>query len=69
MTKSEPTIQQKIAELDELLAWFNGDEFVLEQASEKLKEAKKLAEAIETGLNSLENDITIIKKSFASDAE
>lgn len=69
MTKNEPTIQQKIAELDELLAWFNGDEFVLEQAGEKLNEAKKLAEAIETGLNSLENDITIIKRSFASDTE
>ncbi len=69
MTKNEPTIQQKIAELDELLAWFNGDEFVLEQASQKLKEAKKLAEDIEAGLNSLENDITIIKQSFASDAE
>lgn len=69
MTKNEPTIQDKIAQLDDLLAWFNGDDFVLEQASDKLKAAKKLAEDIETGLNSLENDITIIKQSFASDAE
>lgn len=69
MTKNEPTIQDKVAQLDELLAWFSGDDFVLEQASDKLKEAKKLAETIESGLNSLENEITIIKKSFASDAE
>lgn len=69
MTKNNPTIQDKIAELDELLAWFSGEEFVLEQAGDKLKAAKKLADDIETGLNSLENDIEVIKKSFASDAE
>lgn len=69
MTKNEPTIQDKVAQLDELLAWFSGEDFVLEQASDKLEEAKKLAETIEAGLNSLENEITIIKKSFASDAE
>lgn len=69
MTKNEPTIQDKTAKLNELLAWFNGDEFVLEQAGEKLKEAKKLADEIESDLSTLENDITIIKKSFASDSE
>jgi exonuclease VII small subunit len=69
MTKNDPMIQDKIAELDELLAWFNSDEFVLEQAGDKLKAAKKLADDIETGLNSLENEIEVIKKSFASDAE
>lgn len=69
MTKNEPTIQDKTAKLNELLAWFNGDEFVLEQAGEKLNEAKKLADEIESDLSTLENDITIIKKSFASDSE
>ena len=69
MTKNEPTIQDKTTQLNELLAWFSGDDFVLEQAGDKLKEAKKLADEIEEGLNSLENDIAIIKKSFASDSE
>lgn len=69
MTKSEITIQDKVTKLDELLAWFNSDDFVLEQAGDKLKEAKKLADEIEQGLSSLENDITIIKQSFASDKE
>jgi exonuclease VII small subunit len=69
MTKNEPTIQDKTEKLNELLAWFNSDDFVLEQASDKLKEAKKLADDIETGLSSLENDIAIIKQSFASDKD
>ncbi len=69
MSKSEPTIQEKMMKLDELLAWFNGDDFALEQATAKLQEAKVLAGDIEKNLTTLENEITIVKQSFASDAE
>lgn len=69
MSKStEKTIQAKLSELDELIAWFHGDEFELERASEKLKQAKELAGGIEHDLNAVENEIAIIKQSFASDA-
>jgi len=68
MSKSDkPTIQEKIEQLDQLAAWFDGDDFQLEQASEKLKEAAKLATEIEQDLNSVANEINEIKKSFASD--
>lgn len=69
MSKSDikPTIQDKVASLDELVAWFQGDDFELEQASAKLKEAAKLASEIEHDLEAVANDIQIVKKSFASD--
>ena len=68
MSKSEkPSIQIKLAQLDTIVAWFEGEEFELEQASAKLQEAKKLAVDIEHDLDSVENEITIIKQSFATD--
>lgn len=63
------SIQVKLQQLDELVAWFQGDDFELEQATGKLQEAKRLAGEIEHDLEAVENEITIIKKSFASDAE
>lgn len=67
MTKNNPTIQNKIADLDKLVAWFQSDEFELEQASAKLKEAAKLAAEIEHDLEAVANDIQLVKKSFATD--
>lgn len=69
MTKDNQTIQQKIDQLDQAVAWFESDDFELEQASVKLKEAAKLAAEIEHDLDNVANDIQIVKKSFASDSE
>ncbi|MDQ5982533.1 MAG: exodeoxyribonuclease small subunit [Patescibacteria group bacterium] len=69
MTKDNQTIQQKIDQLDQAVAWFESDDFELEQASVKLKEAAKLAADIEHDLDNVANDIQIVKKSFASDSE
>jgi len=69
MTKSnDMTIQQKIAQLDELVAWFDGEDFTLEAALEKFKEAEALAKTIEADLSALKNEITVIKQSFDSDS-
>jgi exonuclease VII small subunit len=69
MSKSDtqPTIQDKVANLDKLVAWFQSDDFELEQASAKLKEAAKLAQEIEHDLETVANDIQVVKKSFATD--
>lgn len=64
MTKSEKTIQEKIAELDKLVAWFESDDFQLEQASAKLQEAAKLAAEIENDLENIGNEIRQVKQSF-----
>lgn len=64
MTKNDKTIHEKTAELDELVTWFNGDDFALEDAVVKFKQAEVLAEAIEKDLLSIKNDIEIVKQKF-----
>jgi exodeoxyribonuclease VII small subunit len=67
MTQSK-TIQQKTTELTELVAWFDSEEFTLEQALDKFKEAEALAQAIEQDLTTLRNEIEVVKKSFDSES-
>ena len=70
MTKNDKTtVQEKINQLDNLVNWFDGDNFELEQASTKLKEAAKLAKDIEKDLSIVENDIAEVKRSFASESD
>jgi exodeoxyribonuclease VII small subunit len=65
MTKNKnSTIQEKIAALEELVAWFDSDEFTLEIALDKFKDAEKLASEIETDLSQLKNDIEVVKQKF-----
>jgi exonuclease VII small subunit len=69
MTKSnDMTIQQKIIELDALVAWFDSDDFVLETALEKFKTAETLAEDIEKDLAALKNEIQVVKQKFDSES-
>lgn len=69
MTKNnDTTIQQKIVELDGLVAWFDSDDFVLETALEKFKTAEALAEDIEKDLAALKNDIQVVKQKFDSES-
>jgi exonuclease VII small subunit len=65
MQKNSLSIQDKIESLDQLVAWFNGDDFQLEQAAIKLKEAAKLVSEIETDLQSVANEVKIVKQSFS----
>lgn len=68
MSKENKTIQEKTIELSNLVAWFDSDEFTLEAALDKFKEAEALAETIEKDLKSLKNDIQIVKQKFDSEA-
>lgn len=53
-------------QLRELVAWFEGDDFKLEEAGKKFGEATNLAKEIELELSDLKNTITVIKESFDS---
>ena len=64
MAKNNATVQEKIAQLDELVAWFDGDEFSLEAATEVFKKAEALAQEIEADLTELKNEVQIVKASF-----
>lgn len=66
MSEKNKTIQEKITELSDLVQWFQGPDFSLEESVEKFKKAEELAEVIESELMSLKNDIEIVKKRFDS---
>ena len=58
------TIAEKTEKLNELIAWFDGENFELEQALDRFKQAETLAQDIEQDLLSLKNEITVVKKNF-----
>jgi exodeoxyribonuclease VII small subunit len=64
MSKNDKTIQEKMNQLSELVAWFESDEFELEAAIEKYKTAETLAGDIEKDLSELKNEITVLKTKF-----
>lgn len=64
MSEKSKTVQEKMTELSELVAWFQGEEFQLEAAVDMFQKAEQLAEAIEQDLLALKNDITVVKQRF-----
>lgn len=67
MSEANKSVQEKLAELSELVSWFQSPAFKLEDAVTKFKEAEKLAEEIEKDLTKLKNDIKVVKKKFDSE--
>ena len=64
MSQENKSISEKMTKLGELVAWFEGEEFELEAALDKYKEAEKLADEIEKDLLGLKNEITVLKQKF-----
>lgn len=60
----KPSLNQKIAKLDEEVEWFYSDDFKLDQAVEKYKAASKLAKEIEKELEDLKNEIEVLGQDF-----
>ena len=61
--KSEAkTYRQLKQELDELTAWFEQDDFEIEQATAKFKEATAIIAELEAKLTETEHDIQQITK-------
>lgn len=59
--ESTKTIEQKIAQLEQATEWFSSDNFRLEDAKSHYESALKLADEIKDDLNSLKNEIEILK--------
>lgn len=64
VSQKNNSITQQLAKLDEIVAWFESDDFELEQAMAKYKEAEALSQEIETELSELKNEITVLKQKF-----
>lgn len=67
MSKENKTINKKTEKLSELVAWFDSEEFTVEEALDKFKQAEALASEIEDDLNNLKNEVNIIKRKFDSE--
>ncbi|PID32947.1 hypothetical protein CR969_03385 [Candidatus Saccharibacteria bacterium] len=61
----DKSIEQSIKELEVALAWFHGEDFSLDKASQKFKELQKLADSIEERLSAMKNEIKLIEKDFS----
>ena len=64
MVEEKKKLNDKIAELDKKVEWFYSDDFKLEQAVEKYKEAATLAKEIEKDLTELKNEIEVLSEDF-----
>lgn len=62
--KDDHTVTEKLTQLDEMVAWFDSEDFELEQALERFTQAEKLAAEIENDLLALKNKITVVKEKF-----
>lgn len=65
--KNKPSISEKTIKLNELVEWFDSDDFELEEALDKFAEAEKLANEIESDLLAMKNSINVVKKKFNGD--
>ena len=63
---NEKTIEQMMVELNERIAWFQGEEFNLDEAKQQFIEARQLAKDITTALDGMQHDITVISEDFST---
>ncbi len=61
---NEPTLSQQLAQLEDIVAWFEQDDMDIEAAIAKFEEGSVLAASIRTKLDTLENTITVLKETF-----
>lgn len=65
MSAEKLSLNQKIEKLDEQVEWFYSDDFKLEEATSKYKDAVGLAKEIEKELNELKNEIEVLAEDFS----
>jgi exodeoxyribonuclease VII small subunit len=62
--KNDTPLSDQLKDLDELIAWFDRDDFDLDEALKKFDDGLKLTEQIEERLSKLENKITVLRERF-----
>lgn len=67
--KDDLTINQMMAQLDQQIAWFNSEEFQLEEAKERFLALSKLAKEIEHRLRDMKNEIEVLAKDFSEESD
>ncbi len=60
--KNKVTIKQNLAKLEQLIEWFNQDQFEIEQSLEKYQQAQQLVAEIKQQLSDAENKIKVLNQ-------
>ena len=60
------SLREQMEQLEEILAWFESDEFELEAAVERYQQAARVAEQIDQRLREIKNKVTIITEDTAT---
>lgn len=63
---NEKTIEQMMAELNERIAWFQSEEFNLDEAKQRFVEARQLAKDITAALDGMQYEITVLSEDFSA---
>ncbi|MBR2543365.1 exodeoxyribonuclease VII small subunit [Candidatus Saccharibacteria bacterium] len=63
--KENKTLNQKLAELEKSTEWFYSEEFNLDEAVKKYKEAIKLATDLKKDLDELKNEVEVLSVDFS----
>ena len=61
---NDMTIEQMMAELNERIAWFQGDYFNLDEAKQRFIEARELSKKITATLEDMRHDIEVLSENF-----
>ena len=58
--KNKLTVKEQMEQLDKAIAWFDGDDFNLEEAFKKYEAAAELANALEDTLVEMKNKVEVL---------
>ena len=61
---NDMTIEQMMAELNERIAWFQGDDFNLDEAKQRFIEARELSKKITATLEDMRHEIEVLSEDF-----
>ena len=61
---NDMTIEQMTAELNEQIAWFQSDDFNLDEAKQRFIEARELSKKITATLEDMRHDIEVLSEDF-----
>ena len=61
---NDMTIEQMMTELNERIAWFQGDDFNLDEAKQRFIEARELSKKITAMLEDMRHDIEVLSEDF-----
>lgn len=61
---NDMTIEQMMTELNERIAWFQGDDFNLDEAKQRFIEARELSKKITATLEDMRHYIEVLSEDF-----